>query len=71
MQASLAQLATAYALAEAYQTSRTRPSFEQVMDHADSLLKRTGSFDAAFKDTWQFGSYVVDSWKNIIKSRGL
>lgn len=41
------------------------------MAHAKSILGTSGRVESAVKDTWQFGSYVVDSWKNIYKSRGL
>ncbi|KAL7006228.1 Ubiquinone biosynthesis protein coq9, mitochondrial [Cystobasidiomycetes sp. EMM_F5] len=68
---SESRIATTYSLSELYQTGPTSPTIEQTQEFVDRTLKATAKYDGLYRDTAEFGGYVVQSWKNILKSRGL
>lgn len=70
-EASLTRLQTVYTLAEVYQLSPSRPSFEQVMAHLDRLIEQSAGWESGVRDTMEFAEYVMRSWRGIIKARGL
>jgi len=61
-----ATVAGMYLAAELHQLSSptTAASF------LDDLLDKSGAAERAVRETSLFGSYMLDSWKGIAKSRG-
>jgi len=62
-----ASLAAVYAAAELHQLTSPKTASQFL----DKLLEQLKTLESAVSESQLFGSYVFDSWKGIIKSRGI